>query len=54
MITLIVGDLHITESSIKEISDQVDFNDVEGTKPMYDLMQQCINDIKALKEQYKK
>jgi hypothetical protein len=42
------------DSSIKDISDQVDFNDVEGTKPMYDLMQQCINDIKALKEQYKK
>jgi hypothetical protein len=42
------------DSSIKEISDQVDFNDVEGTKPMYDLMQSAIKDIKALKEQYKK
>ena len=41
------------DKDIKDISDQVDFNDVEGTKPVYDLMQKCINDIKALKEQYK-
>jgi N12 class adenine-specific DNA methylase len=40
------------DKDIKEISDQVDFNDIEGTKPVYDLMSQCIADIKALKKQF--
>jgi len=46
----------ILDSYDKDISDmsaELDFKDTEGTKPMWDLMQQCINDIKALKQEYK-
>jgi hypothetical protein len=41
------------DTDIKDMSDNLDFNDIEGTKPIFDLMTKCINDIKALKEQYK-
>jgi N12 class adenine-specific DNA methylase len=40
------------DKDIKEIGDQVDFTDIEGTAPIYALMKQCIDDIKNLKLKY--
>jgi hypothetical protein len=46
--------LEVYDKKISDMSDKLDFKDIEGSKPMFDLMQEAIDKINELKDKHNK